>query len=128
MVAVGGPDTILVAISTLVGIAGTLGVAYTVFRSAAEQRLRDVNQDIIVNQERLIAQQDEQIRQLRAECVSEKQRSETYRETLTQKAAVDHLSELVIREEQTRREEHAAQLIIMKDIIAQMKRMRGEIQ
>lgn len=127
LAAVGGPDTILVAISTLVGIAGALGVAYTVFRSASEQRLREVDQQIIGNQNLLIAQMEEQVRNLRTEFTAEKQRSDTYRESLTQRAAVDHLSEIVIREEQVRRQEHEAQIMLIKDLIAQLKHGRGAI-
>jgi hypothetical protein len=128
LVGVGSPDTILIAISTLVGVAGAMGVSYTVFRSAAEQRLREVDQHLIGNQTVLITQLEEQIVHLRQECDAEKRRSETYRESLTQKAAVEHLSEVVIREEQIRRQEHEAQLMLLKDMIAQMKRGRGEIQ
>ena len=124
----GSPETILVAISTMVGIAGALGVAYTVFRSASEQRLRDVDQQVIGHQNILIAQLEEQAKNLRTECQAEKQRSDTYRESLTQKAAVDHLSELVIREEQIRRQEHETQIMLMKDMIAQLKGLRGTLQ
>lgn len=123
-----GPETVLVAISTIVGIAGALGVAYTVFRSASEQRLREVDQQIVQNQGVLIAQLEEQVRQARSECDAEKRRSETYRESLTQRAAVDHLSEVVIREEQIRRTEHETQMVLLKDVIAQLKGMRGVIQ
>lgn len=127
MVAVASADTLLLAISTLVGIAGALGVAYTVFRSASEQRLREVDQHIITNQGVLMGQFESELAKCRADLIAEKQRSDTYRETLTQRAAVDHLSEIVLREDQIRREEHAAQVTLLRDVLAQLKGQRGVI-
>lgn len=128
MVAVGSPETILVALSTMVGIAGVLGVAYTVFRSASEQRLRELDQQIIGNQNVLITQKDTELARLRTLAEREKERADIYRTDLTQRAAVDHLSELVINEEKTRRDEHQVQSMILKDILAQLKGQRGVIQ
>jgi len=118
-------DTALFGISALVGIAGALGVAYTVFRSSSEQRLREVDQHIINNQNLLLTQQEGELSKMRTDLATEKQRSETYRESLTQRAAVDHLSEIVIREEQVRRQEHEAQVMLLKDVLAQLKQQRG---
>lgn len=123
-----GTDTVLFAVSTLVGVAGALGVAYTVFRSASEQRLREVDQHIINNQNLLMTQLETELAKLRAEVEAFKQRADTYRESLTQRAAVDHLAELVARNEEQRRQEHEAMMRLLKDVIAQLKGMRGTLQ
>lgn len=135
-------DTVLFAISSLVGVAGALGVAYTVFRSASEQRLRDVDQHIINNQNLLMQQLESELSKLRTDVVSAEQKATTYRESLTQRAAVDHLAEIVVQEEKTRRAEHEAQMVLIRtameridsivmlmkeDVIAQLRGMRGTI-
>jgi hypothetical protein len=122
-----GADTILFAISTLVGVAGALGIAYTVFRSASEQRLRDVDQHIINNQNLLMAQLESELSKVRVDLATSEQRSEAYRESLTQRAAVDHLSELIVKEEQFRRVEHETQIMLLKDVVAQLKGLRGTL-
>jgi|SRR5690349_1113922 len=127
ILATASTETVLFAISTLVGLAGALGVAYTVFRSSSEQRLKEVDQHIINNQNLLLQQLESELSKLRTELSTERQRAETYRDSLTQKAAVDHLSELVIREEKVRHEEHEMQVMLLKDILAQLKHARGQI-
>lgn len=124
----GGTETVLFSLSVLVGIAGALGVAYTIFRSSAEQRLREVDQQIINNQNVLIAQQEGEASRLRTDLANEKNRAEIYRESLTQRAAVEHLAEVVAREESARREEHSTQIMLLKDVISQLKHNRGSIQ
>lgn len=128
VIASAGAETVLFAVSTLVGVAGALGVAYTVFRSASEQRLREVDQHIITNQNVLMSQLEAQLAEARKDAAKEKDRADTYRSDLTQRAAVEHLSDHVIREEQIRREEHSAILMLLKDMIAQLKNSRGHIQ
>jgi hypothetical protein len=123
-----GADTVLIAISTMVGIAGALGVAYTIFRSSSEQRLREVDQHIINNQNLLLTQLESELSKVRTALATEGQRAETYRESLTQRAAVEHLSEIVIREEQSRRVEHEAQTMLLKDVIAELRNQRGTLR
>lgn len=121
-------DSVLLAIATFVGIAGSLGVAYTVFRSSSEQRLRDVDQRLINDQNMRITMLESDKSKLDTDLHAAIQKAELYRESLTQKAAVDHLAEILIREEAIRKEEHATQLMVLKDLLAQMKRERGTIQ
>lgn len=127
MVAAAGADNVLLAISTLVGVAGALGVAYTVFRSSSEQRLREVDQHIITNQNLLMAQFEKELEKCRVDLSATKNKADNYREALTQRAAVDHLAELLAREERNREQEHHVQTMLLKDVIAQLKGMRGVI-
>lgn len=119
-------DTVLFAVSAMVGVAGALGVSYTVFRSASEQRLRDVDQHIINNQNLLLAQLESELSKCRTDLEAQERRAETYRESLTQRAAVDRLADVVDREEKLRRLEHETQLQLLKDMIAQLRRLRGD--
>jgi hypothetical protein len=120
-----GTETILLALSTLIGVAGALGVAYAVFRSTSEQRLREVDQSLLNHQNLLLQQVDTELSKCRADLVLEKQRADMYRSDLTQRAAVDHLADTVAKDETTRRIEHEMQAMLLKDIIAQLKGLRG---
>lgn len=128
MILAAGADTVLFAASTTVGVAGALGVAFTVFRSASEQRLREVDQHVINNQNLLLAQLESELSKVRTELAAMQQRADTYRESLTQRAAVDHLSDIVVRDGAARRQEHDTQIMLLKDVIAQLKYQRGAIQ
>jgi hypothetical protein len=128
MILAAGADTVLFAVSTTIGVAGALGVAFTVFRSASEQRLREVDQHVINNQNLLLAQLESELSKVRTELAAMQQRADTYRESLTQRAAVDHLSEIVVRSDDARRQEHDTQIMLLKDVIAQLKYQRGAIQ
>jgi hypothetical protein len=120
-------DTLLLGISTVVGMAGALGVAYAVFRSSAEQRLKEVDQRLINDQNMLISRLEHESSSLKADLSTATALANNFRESLTQKAAVDHLAELLIKEEKERKDEHAMHAMIMKDILAQMKREHGTI-
>jgi hypothetical protein len=127
ILATAGTETVLFALSTLVGVAGALGVAYTVFRSSSEQRLREVDQSLINHQNLAMTQLEGELSRCRTDLTAAVQQATTYRESLTQRAAVDHLAEIVVKEEQTRRLEHETQIMLLKDVVAQLKGMRGSI-
>ncbi len=120
-------DTLLFGITTVVGLAGALGVAYAVFKSASEQRLRDVDQRLINDQNMRITMLESEVSRAHTDLQAAVQKAELYRESLTQKAAVDHLAEIIVTEEKRRSEEHRTQEVLMKDLLAQMKGQRGTI-
>lgn len=129
-----GADTILFAISVLVALAGALGVSYTIFRSASEQRLRELDKRIIENQTALLLQSETEVAKERQLRLAAELSSNTYRDSLTQKAAVDHLAEVLVKEEALRATEHVRQgevhdmmVVLLKDIVAQLKGARGTI-
>ena len=132
-------DTVLFAISTMVGVAGALGIAYTVFRSSGEQRLREVDQHVINNQTILLSQQDKELERLRNEVAANHQLFKQIEERFTQRAAVDRLADEIKKEEAARRSEHKAlreafeekyEIIyrLLKDIIAVLRGKRGTIE
>lgn len=125
-------QTVLIGISVLVGLAGALGVAYTVFRSASEVKLRELDKRIIDNQNELLKQAETETAKERQLRIAAELSANTYRESLTQKAAVDHLSEVILREEQLRHEEHRRQderheniIMLIKDVVVALKHEAG---
>lgn len=134
LAALQGADTILFLVSTIVGISGLLGVAYTIFRSAAQQKVAELNKQIIDNQQLILAQQEAEVIKERQLRIAAEQSADSFRESLTQKAAVDHLAEVLVREEGKRFEEHQRQaemhetmVMLLKDIVAQLKGARGSL-
>lgn len=129
-----GADTLIFLVSTVIGIAGTVGVAYAVFRSSSEQKLRELDGRIIQNQKELQTQLEAEISKERQLRIAAEQKAETYRSDLTQKAAVEHLAEMVQREEKERRVEHQKQIefaemqtTLLKDLIASIRGQRGTL-
>lgn len=94
-------------LGVIIVLAGALGLAYTVFRSSSEQKLRELDKRIIENQQALISQTEAELIRERARAQAAENNAVTYRDALTQKAAVDHLLEVLVREEQARHTEHA---------------------
>jgi len=130
-----GADTILFALSVVFGLAGTLGIAYTVFRSASEQKLRELDKRIIDNQKELQVQLEAELQKERQLRIASEQKADTYRSDLTQRAAVEHLAEVVAREEGARRDEHNkqiemadTQIALLKDLISTIRGKGGTLQ
>jgi predicted methyltransferase len=132
-------DTILFAVSAMVGVAGALGVAYTVFRSSGEQRLREVDQHVINNQTILLSQQDKELERLRNELAANHQLFKQIEERFTQRAAVDRLADEIKKEETARRIEHLAMqdlfeekievmYRLLKDVIAVLRGKKGTLE
>jgi len=135
LAALQGADTILFLVSTVVGVAGTLGVAYTVFRSSSEQKLRELDKRIIDNQQALLTQTETELTRERARAQAAENNAVTYRDALTQKAAVDHLLEVLVREEQARHHEHRqhsesfeAQTALLREILTELQARRDSVR
>jgi len=132
-----GTLLVLLILAAVLGIAGTLGVSYAVLRSSSDKERREIDKQLIASQRALIDQNEAELsreRHLRAEA---ERKANDYRNDLTQKAAVDHLLEVLIREEQQRHTEHERQdaehrrmaeenARLLKAIIARLEEMRGD--
>lgn len=126
-------QAILAAISTLLALAGVLGLAWAVFRSSSEQKLREIDKQLLSSQEMLIHQLEAELARVKADMNKAENFVALARADLTQKAAVDHLLELVVREERRRADEHEMQADalrthtgLLKEIINQLKAQRQE--
>lgn len=124
-------SAIVAIVSLIIGVAGTLGVAYAVFRSSSEQKLRELDKRIIENTQALLTQTESELTRERARAQAAENNAVTYREALTQKAAVDHLLEVLVREEAERHREHAAhregadaQMQVLREILSLLKARR----
>jgi hypothetical protein len=127
-------EGVLLLVSSVVGIAGALGVAYAVFRSASEGKLRELDKRIIENQQALLTQTEAELTRERTRAQAAENNAITYRDALTQKAAVDHLLEVLVREEQARHQEHTEhgrrfelQAELLREILTELKARRGSV-
>lgn len=122
-------------VGVILGVAGTMGVAYAVFRSASEQKLRELDKRIIENQQALLVQTETELTRERARAQAAETNAVTYRDALTQKAAVDHLLEVLVREEQARHAEHEQhgrhfemQTGLLREILDELRAKRDSIR
>lgn len=126
-----GTQVILSALAVLLALAGALGVAWAVFRSTSEQKLREIDKQLLSSQEMLIRQHEAELARLQTDMAKAENFVSIARADLTQKAAVDHLLELVVREERRRADEHEQQrdetrahTALLKEIILILKQLR----
>lgn len=126
--------TAIAIIGLILGIAGTLGVSYAIFRTASEGKLRELDKRIIENQQALLTQTENELTRERARAQAAETNAVTYRDALTQKAAVDHLLEVLVREEQARHNEHnehartfELQAGLLREILAELKAQRDSV-
>lgn len=98
---------VVAIVSLILGLAGTLGIAWAVFRTSSEGKLRELDKRIIENLQSLLGQTESELTRERTRAQAAENNAVTYRDALTQKAAVDHLLEVLVREEQARHQEHA---------------------
>lgn len=128
-------SVVLGIIGLIIGLAGTLGVAYAVFRSASEQKLRELDKRIIENLQALQVQTEQELTRERARAQAAENNAVTYRDALTQKAAVDHLLEVLVREEQARHTEHLqhsrdaeAAMGLLREVLNELRAQRDARQ
>ncbi|MGH9005580.1 MAG: hypothetical protein ACRDYV_20835 [Acidimicrobiia bacterium] len=121
------PTTVIFAFAALLGIAVTLGVAYSVARSAARDKdTEDLSRRNEVLDRALTRSETERTR-IETKLDTVMNANAVLQETVSGTAAVKHLAEEIRREESARREEHLTQMTLLKDIIAQLKDSRGAI-
>lgn len=132
-----GTLLVLLILAAIFGIAGTLGVAYAILRSSSDKERREIDKQLIESQRALIAQNESELARQRHRADEMERKAIDYRNDLTQKAAVDHLLEVLIREEQQRHEEHERQdteqrqradenVKLLKEIIAKVEEKRRD--
>lgn len=112
--------TVLVAVGLVLTVAGSLGVAYAVFRSTAMDKtlelFRTENAALGAKTSRL---EDEVVRE-RERRVALEAAVAVLRETISGEAAVRALGETIAREEAARRDEHRAQMERIDRILAKV--------
>lgn len=127
---------VVLIMSGVVGIASALGVSYAVSRSSSDKERREIDKSLIDSQRLLIAQQETELGRERHRAEEADRMAKQYRSDLTQKAAVDHLLEVLVREEQQRHTEHTEQseqqrraaeenASLLREIISRLEGMRA---
>ena len=119
------PGTILAVLGGILAIATAVGVAYGVFRASARStriEWADREQAMLT---RANARLEGEVTRLQSKTDTLTQHNQVLQEMVTNAAAVKSLAEDIAREERMRREEHQAQLTLIKDLLAEMRRARG---
>lgn len=119
---------VVAIVSLILGLAGTLGIAWAVFRTSSEGKLRELDKRIIENLQSLLNQTETELTRERTRAQAAESNAITYRDALTQKAAVDHLLEVLVREEQARHQEHAQHAKESETTRALLKEILGELK
>lgn len=117
----------LAVLSGILGVAGALGAAWAVFRSAADNRRKELDRDYIEALERTVNTAQSENKRLEAKLDSIQTANLVLQETVSGAAAVRTLAENIAVEEAQRREEHMVHMTLLKDILAQLKDQRGAI-
>lgn len=121
-------QTVILAMSVIVTIATALGVAVAVFRASARTNtatLYERENDALT---KALARQESESLRLATKVETLTTTNAVLQETVSGAAAVRHLADEIHREEAARREEHHAMMMLLKDIIAELRRKRGELQ
>lgn len=95
--------------SVIIAVATGIGVAYAVSRSASDKERREIDKSLITSQRLLIDNQEAEIARCKTDLIEAVAAAARYRADLTQKAAVDHLLEVLVAEEGKRATEHGKQ-------------------
>lgn len=120
-------QTVAIVLTAVVSVATAMGIAYAVFKSTAR-----TNTNLLYEREndaltKALARQETEATRLATKVETLTNTNAVLQETVSGAAAVRHLATEIAREEAARREEHQAMMLLLKDLIAIIRRERGEI-
>jgi hypothetical protein len=121
-------QTIAIIITAVLAVATALGLAYAVFRSTARTNttlLYERENDALT---KALLRQEAEATRLATKVETLTNTNAVLQETVSGAAAVRTLAVEIQREEAARREEHKAMMMLLKDIIAEIRQARGTIQ
>jgi hypothetical protein len=114
-------------VSALLALSGALGIAYAIFRSATVTKTMELykleNEALGKSVSRL--QADQAVQSERITVLENENR--VLRDVVTGKTAIEHLTGEVLRTEAQRREEHAAMMVLLRDLLGQIKDMWAQL-
>lgn len=120
--------TAIIALAAVAALAAALGTAWAVARTAKKTKTEEMyaaeNEILGKINHRL----ESEVNRLHAKVDTQEVAITSLKEAVTQRAEVARLMEEFHREEIERRDEHQAIVVLLKDILAQMKHNRGTIQ
>ena len=118
---------VFLVIGVILAIGGTLGAAWAVLRTSAASRTIELYQSENEVLGKMNHRLESEVTRLNSKVDTQAAALAALQETVTQRAEVARLAEEIRKEEQVRREEHGTFLMLLKDILAQLKSKRGEI-
>jgi hypothetical protein len=119
--------TITYVLITVVSVFTALGVAWAVFRSTARVQtigLFEKENDALT---KALARQESENLRLQTKVDALANANAVLQETVSGTLAVKELAKEIQREEGQRREEHQTQIVLLKDIIAELRQARGAL-
>jgi hypothetical protein len=120
-------QTIAIVVTAVVSTAAALGIAYAVFKSTARTNVQELYARENEALGKALARQEAENARLMAKVDTLANTNAVLQETVSGAAAVRELALEIRREEALRREEHQTALVLLKDIIAEMRQARGAI-
>lgn len=120
-------QTLVVILTAVVSVATAAGIAWAVFKTSARTNtaaLFERENDALTKA--LTRQETENLR-LQTKVDALANANAVLQETVSGTLAVKELAKEIQREEAARREEHQTALVLLKDIIAEIRQSRGAI-
>jgi hypothetical protein len=118
---------VILAIGLVLSLAGTLGVAFAVFKSATVTKTIELLETENTALSKSVTRQQADLTLLQDRVGQLEQANNVLKNIVTGRSEIEALSAHVKAEEQSRREEHQTMLVLLKDLIAQFRNARGEI-
>lgn len=118
---------LVLVIGVLLAVAGTLGVTWAVFRASAASKTIELYQAENEVMGKMNHRLESEVTRLQTKVDTQASSLQALQETVTQRADVQQLMSEMRVAERERREEHEAQMMLLKDVVAQLKARRGEI-
>jgi hypothetical protein len=120
-------QTLALLATALVSVAAALGIAYAVFKSSARTNIAELYERENDALSKALARQEAEGVRLQTKVETLANTNAVLQETVSGAAAVRTLATEIARDESARREEHAAMMMLLKDLVAIIRRERGEI-
>lgn len=120
-------QTLILALSVVVSIAAAMGIAYAVFKASASTNTSMLYQRENDALTKALTRQEAEASRLATKVETLTNTNAVLQETVSGAAAVRHLAVEIAREEAARREEHQAMMLLLKDLIAVVRRERGAL-
>lgn len=114
-------------IGVLLAVAGTLGVTWAVFRASTATKTIELYQAENGVMGKMNSRLESEVARLQTKVDAQAASMAALQETVTQRAEVSKLMDDIRRNETERREEHGVHMVLLKDILAQLKSQRGAI-
>lgn len=118
---------ITLAIGTVLGICVMLGVAYAITRTSAKTQTESIYEKENQALGKALSRQEQENVRLQTKVDALANANAVLQETVSGTIAIKELAKEITREETERRNEHQTQMILLKDIIAELRQSRGEI-